>query len=151
MQTFLPYANFRKSVETLDYRRLGKQRVEAFQLLVANKDEWALSERTRRTGKTTAPKGWVNHPAAIMWRHYNAALKEYYNLCIEEWVRRGYNNTMQLATLPPLIEYPYWLGNKNFHASHRSNLLRKNPKYYSQFNWKEKPDLEYIWPCDETR
>ena len=150
MQTFLPYASFRKSFECLDYRRLGKQRVEAFQLLVANGDPWALEVRARRTGKTDTPKGWVNHPAAVMWRHYNACLRSYYNLCIEEWVKRGYNSTMEMAPLPDTIEIPMWLGNDAFHASHRSNLLRKDPEYYGQFGWSEPHDLEYVWPPEES-
>jgi len=29
MQTFLPYADFKLSTRVLDYKRLGKQRVEA--------------------------------------------------------------------------------------------------------------------------
>ena len=33
MQTFLPYKSFNKSFKVLDYRRLGKQRVEAMQIL----------------------------------------------------------------------------------------------------------------------
>ena len=41
---------------------------------------------------------------------------------------------------------PSWLGNEAFHASHRSNLLRKNPTWFSQFGWAEPPDLPYIWP-----
>ena len=35
MQTFLPYPDFTQSAKTLDYRRLGKQRVEAWQILNA--------------------------------------------------------------------------------------------------------------------
>lgn len=146
MQTFLPYSCFSRSLKTLDYRRLGKQRVEAFQLLVANGDEWAIAERTRRTGKTGPPKGWTNHPAAIMWRGYNDALRHYYNLSIREWIRRGYNNTMREAPIPVCIELPSWLGNQLFHASHRSNLLRKDPEFYSKNNWTEGPDIEYVWP-----
>jgi hypothetical protein len=146
MQTFLPYPSFRRSVECLDYRRLGKQRVEAFQLLVANGDKWAVAERTRRTGKSGAVKGWINHPAAIMWRGHSPALSQYYNLCIKEWVRREYNNTMQFAPLDDVIEHPRWLGDEVFHAAHRSNLLRKNPEYYSQFDWLESDNHEYVWP-----
>jgi len=35
MQTFLPYQNFTKSAQCLDRQRLGKQRVEAWQILQA--------------------------------------------------------------------------------------------------------------------
>jgi hypothetical protein len=40
---------------------------------------------------------------------------------------------------------PKWLGDKKFHASHRSNLLRKNIEFYSKYNWKENPNNPYIW------
>jgi hypothetical protein len=33
MQTFLPYRDFKQSFRILDWRRLGKQRVEAHQIL----------------------------------------------------------------------------------------------------------------------
>lgn len=39
-----------------------------------------------------------------------------------------------------------WLGDPAFHASHRSNLLRKNAEHYGAFGWTESPDLEYVWP-----
>ena len=35
MQTFLPYKSFTKSAQVLDYKRLGKQRVEAMQIFNA--------------------------------------------------------------------------------------------------------------------
>lgn len=157
MQTFLPFADFAKSLRVLDYRRLGKQRVEAFQLLCANGDEWALKERKRRTGKTTAYKGWLNHPAAVMWRGYNEALSVYMNLCIHEWQARGYNNTMSkreylfnefftMQDYSNVVEMPPWLGDERLHASHRSNLLAKEPKFYTQYHWEESPDIPYYWP-----
>lgn len=151
MQTFLPYADFKRSLETLDYRRLGKQRVEAFQLLVANGNKWALAERTRRTGKVGTPKGWVNHPAAVMWRGYDDALMTYMNASIIEWTKRGYNNTMSKADTLTSFVMPPWFGWPEFHASHRSNLLRKDAKYYSQFNWTEPDNLEYVWPSETIR
>ena len=157
MQTFLPFADFFKSLRVLDYRRLGKQRVEAFQLLCANGDEWALLERKRRTGKTTAYKGWINHPAAIMWRGYNEALSVYMNICIQEWELRGYNNTMSkrqylfgeffsMKDYSNMVEMPHWLGNEDLHASHRSNLLAKDSEFYSKYNWAEAPGMPYYWP-----
>jgi hypothetical protein len=41
---------------------------------------------------------------------------------------------------------PPWWGDPAFHASHRSNLLRKDPVWYGQFGWAEPPDLPYVWP-----
>jgi len=136
MQTFLPYRSFDKSAKCLDYRRLGCQRKEAKQI---------LDILLNRTDK----KGWRNHPCVRMWKNHTECLKMYYNTILNEWIRRGYNNTMQheyidifsLAT----TKNPPWLTDK-FCAAHRSNLLRKDPEWYGQFGWKEKPDMEYIWP-----
>ena len=77
MQTFLPYSDYKKTFECLDYRRLGKQRVETFQILNV------LLNRTNT-------KGWRNHPATKMWRGYENALKLYLNECIDEWKYRRF-------------------------------------------------------------
>ena len=134
MQTFLPYRDFKQSLRILDWRRLGKQRLEAHQILNV------LLERTDT-------KGWRNHPITRMWDGYEDALKMYFNLCVEEWVDRGYNNTMVLEDVPEWgkIKYPHWLGNKSFHSSHRANLLRKDYEYYSQFGWEEDSTNPYSW------
>lgn len=133
MQTFLPYPNFKKSAKTLDWRRLGKQRVEAYQILKS------LSEKRTKGG-------WVNHPAVKMWRGYENALSLYMNECIDEWKLRGYKNTMEKAIIRGMIIYPKWLGDNGFHAAHRSNLLRKDFEYYSKFGWKESTCIPYKWP-----
>lgn len=39
MQTFLPYEDYEESAKSLDYRRLGKQRVETYQLLKVLADQ----------------------------------------------------------------------------------------------------------------
>ena len=133
MQTFLPYPNFEKSLRALDSRRLGKQRVEAFQIL-------------NIILKRTKTKGWVNHPAVKMWKNYPNALKIYFNFSLREWKKRGYINNMKSERVAGKIVMPRWIGDKKFHASHRSNLLRKNEEYYSRFKWKESKNLDYIWP-----
>jgi len=133
MQTFLPYPNIEKSLKVLDDKRLGKQRVEAYQILNI------LLKRTRK-------KGWKNHPAVRMWRKYPNALKLYFNKSLEEWIKRGYKNNMKFEKTRGRTVFPKWFGNKEFHASHKSNLLRKNQKHYSKFKWKEKDNLPYIWP-----
>jgi hypothetical protein len=129
MQTFLPYPDLKKSLQSLDYRRLGKQRVEAYQIL-----------RALKLGG-----GWRNHPAVKMWRGHINALKLYYNLSLDEWISRGYKNRMQKMTIRGKITYPAWFGRHKFHSAHRSNLLRKNPCYYGIYGWREKPDLPYQW------
>jgi hypothetical protein len=133
MQTFLPYADLQESVRVLDYRRLGKQRVETFQVLNILLDR-------------TPTKGWRNHPVTRMWSGYESALQVYQNYTIQEWVNRGYKNNMQFEEiLIPSPQMPSWFGDEEFHRSHRSNLLRKDYEYYSQF-FDEPTNLEYSWP-----
>lgn len=130
MQTFLPYPDFYESACVLDDKRLGKQRVEAYQIL-----------RTLR-GVTS---GWRHHPAVRMWRGYEEALEQYMGWMIRQWIHRGFRNTMRLPQ-PAHCSAPPWLGDDQLHSSHRSNLLRKDPVYYAQFGWSEPDNLPYFWP-----
>lgn len=134
MQTFLPYPDFAKSASVLDNRRLGKQRVECLQILKALSDP---------------NYGWQNHPAVKMWRGHTGALVCYGRAACHEWIKRGFNDTCltkidDLAL--PFGGMPSFIGNPAFHAAHRSNLLRKDPKWYVQFGWTEPSDLPYVWP-----
>lgn len=131
MQTFLPYPAFDKCAEVLDRQRLGKQRVEAMQII-----------RTL-LGET---HGWTRHPAVLMWAEYIGALKVYYNCMLFEWARRGYQNIKLQPVVQDCFLVPRWLGNEALHASHRAALLAKNPEWYGQFEWTEKPEINYIWP-----
>jgi hypothetical protein len=87
-----------------------------------------------------------------MWRGYEAALIEYTLVVCDEWDRRGYADTVRGKLVAHLrdtggpILPPPWLGLEPLHASHRSNLLRKDPAYYGRFGWSEPPDLPYLWP-----
>jgi len=157
MQTFLPYPQFRRSAWALDNKRLGKQRVECVQLLQALTGFKTVETVTSWMLQPFSPKGWVNHPATKMWRGYEASLAEYAIEVCDEWVRRGYRDTCRarIITLVPGADpavvavaaaKPSWFGDLAFHASHRSNLLRKDPTWYSRFEWTEPPDLPYIWP-----
>lgn len=134
MQTFMPYPDFIKSALVLDNKRLGKQRVEVLQILTALNN----------------PKyGWQNHPAVKMWRGYSSGLVVYGMAICGEWTDRGFADScyerirqyyQAKAKIPP------WIGNEAFHASHRANLLRKNPIHYGKFGWTEDPSLPYVWP-----
>lgn len=72
VQTFLPYASFRRSARVLDSRRLGKQRVETLQVLRALEIE---------------DYGWKSHPVVRMWRGYTEALVTYGKEMVVEWTR----------------------------------------------------------------
>jgi len=136
VQTFLPFPDFKQSAECLDYRRLGKQRVEAYQILRVLK------------GITN---GWSQHPAVKMWHGYDDALILYMNTMCEEWISRGYKDTM-LGRFGYVTNFtlPDWIGSVEFHVSHQSNLLRKDPIYYGHHFKNVPDDLPYIWPTGET-
>ena len=138
MNTFLPYPDFELCARCLDYRRLGNQRKETLQILQS---------------LLGISSGWKNHPCVKMWSGYELNLCQYGIAMCKEWISKGYKDTC----LPRFIEYRrilsghnvltvHFLGNEEFHRSHRSNLMRKLPEYYAQFNWDVSDDLPYIWP-----
>ncbi|NDD52275.1 hypothetical protein EBZ39_00085 [bacterium] len=150
MQTFLPLPSFRRSAAVLDNKRLGKQRVECKQIL--------LCLGTQVGDHEPGASKWRNHPAVRMWRGHELQLSVYSILICAEWQRRGFNDTLYLqfmdvyARLRPLVRYnryPPWFGNRDLHASHRSNLLRKDYKHYSKYGWLEPVGLPYVWPVEK--
>jgi hypothetical protein len=145
MQTFLPYPDLRASCVVLDDRRLGKQRVETFQILRA---------------LTWPEYAWKNHPAVRMWRGFVPALVEYGLENCREWTRRGYADSVAEQLLgwtageaPSGAPLPPWFGLEPLHLSHRSALLRKDPAFYRPLfdalgDADEPDDLPYLWPPD---
>lgn len=146
MQTFLPYPDFAPSAAVLDDRRLGKQRVEALQILRA---------------LHLHDYGWATHPAVLMWRGHTAALVSYGLTIVAAWQARGHGDTTRdniaefagaddpadQVTLAAAGRLPPWLGWEPFHRSHRSALLRKDPGHYRpRFGAAEPDDLDYVWP-----
>ena len=148
MQTFLPYADFERSVRALDPKRLGKQRVEVIQVVRA---------------LTKPGYGWANHPAVLMWKGYEEALGRYGLTCCEIWTAQGFGDTCAATIVSDLRQVgvtsirsqaeleqagalPPWLGDDAFHTSHRSALLRKDPAYYASLFPDIPDDLPYVWP-----
>lgn len=146
MQTFLPDPDYVKSARYLDNKRLGKQRLECKQILLA----LGVSVGPHKPGK----KGWQNHPAVRMWRGHEPSLIVYGSCICSEWRKRGFNDTLGNEFLDAYravagataANKPIWIGDDKFHASHRSNLLRKNKEYYGKFGWEEPDNLPYVWP-----
>ncbi|KIS28606.1 hypothetical protein TV39_04210 [Arthrobacter sp. SPG23] len=142
MQTFLPYPDFQQSAAVLDRVRLGKQRVEALQTLRA----------------LVIPEyGWQSHPAIRMWMGYVPALTMYGLAMVDEWIARGGEDTTRAkilefapqadhAAYAAKIPMPPWLGEPDLHLSHRSRLLQKEPRFYSELFPGTPADLEYVWP-----
>jgi Pyrimidine dimer DNA glycosylase len=151
VQSFLPHPDFAVTASLLDPRRLGKQRVEAVQIL---------------RGLTVPGYGWRNHPAVRMWAGYEEALVRYGLDICTAWVSAGRADTCattlvrdlsqgckvsQVRHQPELAlagELPPWLGDDALHRSHRSALLRKDPEWYARY-FDEPTDLPYVWPASD--
>lgn len=161
MQTFLPYAStdFTLSAKVLDNKRLNKQALEGWQILMTL---WELDP----AGEHRTPKGWVNHPATNMWRGHEFLLYQYIIAMTNEWVDRGFKTTIGIkasATLMSAYAHglfdvvqhkPSWMLDadkfESMASSHRRALLSKNYEHYSQFGWAEDTGAhvdtyEYVW------
>lgn len=137
MQTFLPYPDFRECARVLDYRRLGKQRVEAWQIL-------------KTIGLGESAKGWRNHPAVLMWHGYEESLKAYGREMCLEWSARGYtDNMLERFACSGTVLTPTWLGDDRIHLSHQSNLIRKDYEYYKPLFPEAPEGLAYFWVTKE--
>jgi hypothetical protein len=139
VQTFLPFPDFRESAAVLDTARLGKQRVEALQVLRA----------------IVLPSyGWQTHPAMQMWRGYVPALTRYALDMVDAWTAQGHPDTTRplITEFAPEVDaqapraVPSWLGDTALHLSHRSNLVRKAPEIYAPLFPGVPDDLPYVWP-----
>ncbi|MER7695881.1 MULTISPECIES: MSMEG_6728 family protein [unclassified Streptomyces] len=153
MQTFLPYPDFAESATALDARRLGKQRVEALQVL---------------RGLTVPGYGWRHHPAVRMWTGYEEALVRYGLEMCRVWTAAGRADTCAHSLLTDYAtrrrsdrgvrtqeqlaedgELPPWLGDPGFHRSHRSALRGKAPDIYVPLFPNDPDDLPYVWPASD--
>lgn len=137
--TFVPYPSIDASLATLDKRRLGKQRVEARQIIHAIE------------GKT---RGWSRHPAVLMWQGYLPFLIAYYNRSLEMWEERGGRNVLLHPISPPPDEpevAPWWWGWEPLHESHKASLKRKDPVFYENIPLRSDHYLEvgYLWPSNQ--
>ena len=148
MQTFLPYADFTETARVLDLKRLGKQRVEALQVLRA---------------LTVPGYGWRHHPVVRMWKGYEEALTRYGLEICRQWCALGHRDTCAASLTreyqalkhtgaprdqPALARagaLPPWLGDPEVHRSHQSALVRKDPAHYRPLFPYVSDDLPYVW------
>lgn len=161
MQTFLPHTDsFSHIASELDNKRLNKQVLEAWQILLT------ICELDPQ-GKSRDPKGWRNHPAVTMWRGHELLLSDYATTLCNEWLGRGFKSTMipkiestrdtalAMNIINSSVTYPTWMQQHDKYemiaSTHRVALLRKDYPWYSQFGWPEDPGhrpdyYQYLWP-----
>lgn len=136
MNTFVCEPTFEASARSLCRPRLGKQRLEVWQMLRA---------------LTGATRGWVNHPAVRMWAGHERALAEFGLACHREWISRGYQDTTMdrlaaLAETLPDTGNPWWVGDPDYLRSVRSVLITKDPTHYQPLWPDVAPGLPAYWP-----
>lgn len=145
MQTFMTHDNYVDTAKALDNKRLGKQRVEAYQILKALRGDY------NDTG------AWVNHPATVMWRGHEADLALYGLTISIEFYERGFdgwnmceifNDLNAQLTRAKAGKYPWWVNNELLHYTHQSNLVRKDADYY---DFQVPDNIPYVWPLDDEQ
>lgn len=141
MQTFMTHDNYYDTAYALDDKRLGKQRVEAFQILKALRGDY------NDTG------AWVNHPATVMWRGNTFQLACYgYAIC-EVWISRGFSDTLLDEFINEMhnkrtTQEPWWVNQELLHLTHQSNLMRKDADFY---DFGVPNNIPYVWPLDDEQ
>lgn len=146
MQTFLVDPSFGETARLLDNRRLGKQRVEAYQIYLAL--------------QPNSNSRWKNHPAVKMWKGYEYELLLYCWTMCREWVlARGFKDSI-IDKINPIMQKMesmriYWPEtplryNLEFQSRHRAALLAKDPAHYGKFGWIETPKIDYLWPISNS-
>ena len=148
MQTFLPYAAKRDSLDALDNKRLNKQILESYQIL------------NILTGMSKS-NAWRNHPAVLMWKGAEAELYRYAMtaVCLADArgikVDKNKQNIQKLSrSRKSLIwedDTPKWAINpttiKLVTTTHQANLYKKDPIYYEKFA--DSVNSKYNKPCCE--
>jgi len=177
MQTFLPHADFARSAAALDRQRLGKQRVEVLQLLNTFRPDRRLRGWANHPARLQW-EGYLDALAryglvvCAEWVH-----RGYRDGCAAKIAASWCRSTAREipggedAVPPPMLEeigtflrqreeaarrgedsrfFPPWFGDERYHASHRGNLLRKDPVWYGTLGWTESPELPYFWPVSAS-
>lgn len=157
MQTFLPYPDFLKSAQVLDKKRCWKQVVEAKQII-------SILSHLEECPKDNVP--WKNHPAVKMWENHIPELAIYFNSFLNISIDIHKINTKYDYYRPIffygkrafvhdsiILNFPFWLGNEDFHRSHRARLIEKDRDFYlpSFPNDERFNDGKYLWPDMETK
>lgn len=144
MQIFLPFPDFEQSCNALDTFRLGKQRIEAFQI-------WkAVTSQSK--------KGWANHVVTRMWKDYLVALRKYLVICCRVYGSRKTKkgkfcqNTKMLEHIKEnnlevqeheTVVMPPWIGDAQFHDSHKAMLYHKGVQNVATGLFEENPYTEF--------
>jgi len=157
----MPYQSFEASAAILDSKRLGKQRIENLQIVMALVDNGGLRG------------GWKAHPAARMWHGHLAWLVAYQQAICHEWIIvRGFKDSCWEKTLANLtrdpqasrdwetlssagshsdVPRPWFLDSEVLRLTHRDNLVRKAPEIYLKHFGPLLSNLAYVWTEEQAQ
>lgn len=147
MQTFLPFPTALQSASVIDNKRLVAQVKEAAQILQI------LVNPARYNN---AP-GYLHHPIVDMWRGHERALALYGQTFAKEYESRFkkthkawpfFCETFTTHGSPDgNFVIPPWIGDEEFHKSHRRALLSKDYYWYKSkpFFALLIPIVKYLW------
>lgn len=159
MQTFLPSSNIYECAQMLDSKRLNKQILECYQIL-------------KVLSGASPSGGWRNHPAVLMWKGHEAALRGYAYIMMSEAQRRGIRIEKNLKNIQELEaqyshnwgkEMPSWMMDsykmKRITTTHKASLFDKDPLYYTKFGYAKQslynkpccPTCKYYWVTHELK
>ncbi len=148
MITYITHIKFGDTARALDDRRLGHQRLEAWQVF----DGLTMGREDR------------SEPVFRMWQGHEFALAVYGMILCNEWLHvrgcadKGFwkfcNAVRDMRNDDPGFTYepPPWFGDRDVMRSHRSTLMRKQAEglvtgrdYIKMFRGTPR-SMPYIWP-----
>jgi hypothetical protein len=137
LNTFVCEPYFGLAAHRLDRARLGKQRIEVWQILQA---------------LAGLSPGWARHPAVLAWAGHEHSLAQFGLACHDEWISRGYRDTTRRRLVSYVRSFPdtgdpWWVGDPTYLAHIRAVLITKDLEWYGPL-WPDVVPLEgpQRWP-----
>lgn len=137
--TLMPSIGFHKSLVLIDDARLSKQRQDVLRILrgIMGEEPWHISHAGWEGYEYTL--GVFGMSACSVWQN-----------------QRGHRDSIAfqlheiLEGVPHDLVQPPWIGDLNFHRSHRSYLVRRMPEFYAEKFPNNPEGMPLLWPqnCD---
>ena len=128
MEIYLPFNDFKKSLDCLEDNQLQKQK-QNIKCLVD-----VIEQLQRQSFLGRGKIAWGTNPTTIMWENALPFLKLYYNTSLlvshNRGLQNGQNNVFNLYPITFNGEIPWWFGKENLHLSHQNALVKLNPQVY---------------------
>lgn len=136
---YMPYPDFQRSVEVLDYRRLNVMMISCFNL---------LSFYSKAHTSLAIPR--YHGIGMWAWFGYEKALLKLAETCEKEWLKRGYKTKFRSqwyhnSRWSSQPDVPDWLSDSEFCESQQAYLVKKNPELYRPLFPDVDPNLPLKW------